>query len=110
MRKRTSSIALGLLLVAGLGLSGLAVAAPPAAFEAPYAKLARMSPEERERLREHWQNLPPQEREALRQRLREEHQDRMEERREMRERDGFGQGFEHRRIRPEDAPRGGYRR
>lgn len=112
MKQGISVYLCGLGLVTALGISAAAQASPGGADEAaPYGQWTQRSAETRERLREHWQNLPPQEREAIRQRLREEpREQRMQERREMRERGGFGQGYEQRRQRQDEVPHGGYRR
>lgn len=62
-------------------------AAQVAAF-APL-RLAALSEDDLESLRQQWRTLPPEDREKLRRKLREEHGDGDEER--------FGQGFEYRR-------------
>ncbi|TCS72605.1 uncharacterized protein DUF3106 [Sulfuritortus calidifontis] len=116
---------LGLLLCLGL-MAGPALAERPHDGEDSVRQgrlwLAQMTPEQRERLRERWERTSPEERAAIRRELRERVQnippeqreqvrnrliERMQPARQERERpqeaepprNGFGQGFEHRRER-----------
>jgi hypothetical protein len=67
--------------VPGLGVNDAATPSP--------TRLAVLSENEMESLRQQWRHLPPEEREKLRRKLRDEHGEGKE--------DGYGTGFEFRR-------------